>query len=214
MRERVGRSRAWVCCSVGLLFELGACNNPGAASSTSATSSVSGSSGAPSSSGGTSPGGTTAAVMQFASFTPVSGASGSGGAGEGGGAAGAMNAPPWGVSKTCGDRIVGLDAAGNQEECDDGPDGSDGPDACTAACQTRDEAAVVSAKKVDRYLGSGHGDCDYPDECQSGLVCSTKGAQFGIAGNVCVPLHCTNKVKDADETSVDCGGADCGTICP
>jgi hypothetical protein len=60
----------------------------------------------------------------------------------------------------------------------------------------------------------GHGDCDYADDCQAGLVCSTKGAQFNVVGNVCVPPHCTNKKLDADETKIDCGGADCGTICP
>jgi hypothetical protein len=60
----------------------------------------------------------------------------------------------------------------------------------------------------------GHGDCDYADECQTGLVCGGKGVQFGlVSGNTCVPVHCTNKVKDADETAVDCGGDDCGKIC-
>jgi hypothetical protein len=56
------------------------------------------------------------------------------------------------VSKRCGDSIVGLDASGNLEECDDGDEGSD---ACTAACQTRDEPAVPNTTKIDRYLGSG-----------------------------------------------------------
>jgi hypothetical protein len=61
---------------------------------------------------------------------------------------------------------------------------------------------------------SGKGDCDYNDECVAGLVCSTKGANFGLSYNVCVAPHCTDKVLNFGETKVDCGGPDCGSICP
>lgn len=61
----------------------------------------------------------------------------------------------------------------------------------------------------------GEGDCDYNDECASGLACGS-GTPFGIAFNVCVAPHCGNKIKDTalGETGVDCGGPDCGPICP
>gem|GEM_PF-6839748 len=60
--------------------------------------------------------------------------------------------PPFGTSTTCGDQIVGLDANGKPEECDDGDEGSD---ACTALCQTRDQAGYASGTESDRYLGAG-----------------------------------------------------------
>jgi hypothetical protein len=61
---------------------------------------------------------------------------------------------------------------------------------------------------------SGHGDCNFDDECQTGLRCGgNNGAQFGIApgAEACVPPHCMNNVLDAalGETGIDCGGA-CG----
>jgi hypothetical protein len=61
---------------------------------------------------------------------------------------------------------------------------------------------------------AGTGDCDYNDECVAGLICSTKGANFGVSYNVCVAPHCTDKVLNGGETKVDCGGPDCGSICP
>jgi len=60
----------------------------------------------------------------------------------------------------------------------------------------------------------GEGDCDSNEECLTGLVCSRgKLIQYGlVAGDACVPAHCTNKLRDADETQIDCGGS-CGTTC-
>jgi hypothetical protein len=57
------------------------------------------------------------------------------------------------------------------------------------------------------------GDCDYNDECQTGLTC-TVGTPWGFNFNICAAPHCSNKILDADETSKDCGGADCGSVCP
>ena len=61
---------------------------------------------------------------------------------------------------------------------------------------------------------AGEGDCDSSLSCESGLVCGRgKLKQFGFsAGDGCVPAHCTNKRRDADETQIDCGGS-CGTVC-
>jgi hypothetical protein len=59
----------------------------------------------------------------------------------------------------------------------------------------------------------GEGDCDTAADCVSGLACvRNKGPQFGFLGDVCAPEHCGNRVKDGDETQIDCGGS-CGSIC-
>jgi hypothetical protein len=62
---------------------------------------------------------------------------------------------------------------------------------------------------------AGEGDCDGTFECASGLVCGRgKGKQFVQGkGDACVPAHCVDKQRDADETQIDCGGS-CGTVCP
>lgn len=65
----------------------------------------------------------------------------------------------------------------------------------------------------------GEGDCDTDAECAGALVCGVNnGLQYGMHAiyDVCVQDHCGNFVQDADETGVDCGGADCGTcyVCP
>lgn len=141
-------------CGVGVLA-LAGCNNPGAASSTFA----SGPSGAfaPGGSSAVSPDGWSP-TFQFgfdeSSLTPV-GSGGEGGNGTGGstGSAGMPQAP----STRCGDGIVGLNAVGAEEECDDGDEGSD---ACTAACQTRDQLAVPAPEiapiqRASRLQGIG-----------------------------------------------------------
>lgn len=59
----------------------------------------------------------------------------------------------------------------------------------------------------------GEGDCDSSAGCDAGLVCGrNKRLQFAGPGDACVPAHCINKVRDADETQIDCGG-ECGSIC-
>jgi hypothetical protein len=62
---------------------------------------------------------------------------------------------------------------------------------------------------------AGEGDCDGASECNAPAVCSGRLEQFvpGKIGNACAPAHCSNKVKDVDETPTDCGGS-CGTFCP
>src|SRR5262249_42432997 len=62
---------------------------------------------------------------------------------------------------------------------------------------------------------SGEGDCDSNAECQPGLVCAIgvgSGPKHGfpLDVDICVPPHCADGVTDADELSIDCGGADCG----
>jgi hypothetical protein len=74
-----------------------------------------------------------------------------GSAGGEGGEGNRSLGPPYGISESCGDAIVGDD-----EECDDG---AGGEDACSAGCQTRDQpvgAPVENPQDAnDRYLGVG-----------------------------------------------------------
>lgn len=82
------------------------------------------------------------------------------------------------------------------------------------------KGAGGSPGDVDYCRGSvtpcvaGDGDCDANDECDTGLVCMpNQGARFGFAAafDVCLPLACRNRVWDAEETGVDCGGTSgCG----
>lgn len=62
--------------------------------------------------------------------------------------------------------------------------------------------------------GLGEGDCDTSAQCQPGLVCvSGNLAKRGaLTGDACAPPHCGNGTRDADETSIDCGGS-CGPDC-
>lgn len=63
---------------------------------------------------------------------------------------------------------------------------------------------------------TGEADCDTDAQCEGVLVCGIdNGPQFGFGNlwDVCVPEHCRNGVQDEDETFVDCGGVDCGSIC-
>lgn len=144
MRVSAGTRFGW---AVLVLFGA-ACNNPGGATTT-ANSGTERAAGTTSTGGGSSSGLAPSAqhVGLFASFTPQSALAPEGA----GGTAGAPQAivAPFGISSICGDAIVGP-----TEECDDGDEGSD---ACTAACQTRDQAAApaVSSVAVDRYLGAG-----------------------------------------------------------
>jgi hypothetical protein len=59
----------------------------------------------------------------------------------------------------------------------------------------------------------GFGACTSNSECLPGLNCvSGMGPNFGLSADtdVCVPNHCINQTRDADETFTDCGGRDCG----
>jgi len=63
---------------------------------------------------------------------------------------------------------------------------------------------------------AGEGDCDANSQCTGGAVCAAdNGPNFGmpVGYDVCVLPHCQNKVRDADETFIDCGGVDCGSNC-
>ncbi|HVY31614.1 MAG TPA: hypothetical protein VHB79_33995 [Polyangiaceae bacterium] len=105
------------------------------------------------------------------------------------------------VPPHCIDRI--------QDADETGPDtgGSCGPVSCSGSPNGGYQHCTVSCR-----CGRAEGNCNYNDECQTGMVCSA-GTPFGLAFSVCVMAHCTNSVKDADETAKNCGGVDCAP-CP
>lgn len=73
----------------------------------------------------------------------------------------------------------------------------------------------TTACSAECPCGPGGGGCLSDEDCLAGTVCAeNRGLYFGQGTglNVCVPTHCTNGAKDADEISQDCGGL-CGTEC-
>jgi hypothetical protein len=109
------------------------------------------------------------------------------------------------VPQHCNDRMLNGDETGPLPDWG----GSCGSNRCFASPNGGYAHCTVSCP-----CPAAEGDCDYNDECQSGLVCTTKGPNFGVAFNVCLLPHCTDRKKNFDETGIDCGGADCGPICP
>lgn len=146
----MGRRFYWAGCLV--LGALVACKSPAFSPIYQYEGPESGGGGANETVAGSAAGGGTGTSMPvalFASFSPQSLVSPQGSLGGSGGTT--PLGAPYGISSQCGDAIVGLDAQGKPEECDDGDEGSD---ACTASCQTRDEP-VVAGDGVDRYQGVG-----------------------------------------------------------
>lgn len=138
--------------------------------------------------GGSGTGGTPTTGGGGSGGTPTTGG---GGAGGGGGAEGGGGMAP---------------------ECD-GPRDCPAPAECQIAtcvggdCGTDNEAAETPCDLVatDDGVCDGSGacvECVNDDQCTSPATCDT-------GANVCVQPHCLNGVQDADETDLNCGGADC-----
>jgi len=106
----------------------------------------------------------------------------------------ATSCSPW---KTC---------SGNQTLTKAGTSTSDAVCTDKPICGT----AVDRVCTVDCPCASGEGVCTASNQCTSGVSCVVGGGKkMGRSGNTCLVAHCDNDKKDADETSVDCGGA-CG----
>lgn len=94
--------------------------------------------------------------------------------------------------------------------------GADCGSNCAAICGDLPASPSVNACNSDCPCSAGESDCNVDADCSGALVCGeNNGDQFGFGTNfdVCVDAHCTNGVQDVDETAIDCGGADCGSIC-
>jgi hypothetical protein len=114
---------------------------------------------------------------------------------------------------TAGDACVPAHCVNKQRDADETQidcGGSCGTVCATPVCRPNGTNGRCNS---DCLCQAGEGDCDSSSECAEGLVCGGKLSQFGFSeGNACVLPHCLNKLRDADETQIDCGGS-CGTVC-
>jgi hypothetical protein len=139
-----GNALGWALAATWGALCLSGCNTPGA--TTTSQSDATSIGGSQSSSGLSDASSWVQSTFASDAFTPLPTIPVTGGTGNGGSSGGPLG-PPFGTSTACGDAMVGP-----SEECDDGNEGSD---ACTAACQTRDQAARAGSDGSDRYLGNG-----------------------------------------------------------
>ncbi len=109
-------------------------------------------------------------------------------------------------SNTCAANACGTSNATSGTACtDNGGRVCGGTGACVACNQPTDCPAPTTACVTNTCTGSACGTANTAlgTSCNElgGVVCDGRGA--------CVPAHCTDTVKDADETDVDCGGSSC-----
>jgi hypothetical protein len=89
-----------------------------------------------------------------------------------------------------------------------------GPDCAPCTCTSTVAPSSAQYCTDSCACGIGEGQCEY-GECLPGLTCGVLNArQFGGPTSLaaCAPLHCFDRVRDADETLNDCGGS-CGDNC-
>ncbi len=84
---------------------------------------------------------------------------------------------------------------------------------CIGAPLTKSCGATAGSpgycRNPNQRCGVGEGDCNGDAECQPGLQCKAgAGPQFGFSAgtDVCLSATCNNRVWDANECGVDCGG--------
>jgi hypothetical protein len=95
----------------------------------------------------------------------------------------------------------------------------DGAITCTEECDGLNVGTMTSCGLYNSGFKGGSIKCD-PLSCRfdtsNCYVCMTNaectGGKICVNGS-CVPSHCSDGVKNNDETAVDCGGADCA-VCP
>jgi hypothetical protein len=90
-----------------------------------------------------------------------------------------------------------------------------GPDCQACSCTSAFSPGESGYCALGCPCGIGGYPCTVDPQCLPGLVCGYyTGEPFGSAYgvNACVPPHCVNRVQDANETAIDCGG-DCGDKC-
>lgn len=84
----------------------------------------------------------------------------------------------------------------------------DGLGACLSDCPKETGPERICTNECPCAVGAGT--CTDDDQCEAGLVCTANAvAKLGFPGASCLPAHCVNDTRDAEETSVDCGG-ECG----
>lgn len=76
-------------------------------------------------------------------------------------------------------------------------------DGCSAGVKTTEPAAAGTACAQTGKVCDGEGECV---ECISNADCADPEPLCDAASHTCIPIDCTNAVKDGNETDVDCGG--------
>ena len=93
-----------------------------------------------------------------------------------------------------------------------------GPDCKACECTSTlalGAAGYCSSTTPACLCGQGEYPCARNVQCLPGLICAINtGERYNApAGtSACVPPHCVNRVQDAGETAIDCGGP-CGSNC-
>ena len=90
-------------------------------------------------------------------------------------------------------------------------------------CDCTSAGALGVAGHCSSSCGCGQGEypCVRNSDCLPGLICGAETGELngGVFGSdACVPPHCMNRIKDADEVKADCGGScgggACTSVCP
>lgn len=83
-----------------------------------------------------------------------------------------------------------------------------GEGACVVDCPDESGPERLCTETCPCDVGGGL--CTSDTQCTEGLVCTADAIpKLGFPGASCLPEHCVNDRRDAEETSVDCGGG-CG----
>ena len=118
--------------------------------------------------------------------------------------------------QTAGDcKKVVCDGAGKTMSADDNLDATDDSNVCTADTCVAGATMHTSIGGACSVGGTVCGDpagnaagtcvaCNVSADCAGGASCKA---------HLCVPVGCSNGVKDGAETDQDCGGAACGATC-
>lgn len=107
---------------------------------------------------------------------------------------------------TCNEGVCGVGNKPAAATCNSGADVCDGNGACVDCLVNTDCPATGTVCATPQCTGNVCG----TDKAGLGTVCSDNNGVVCDGNGTCVAQHCTDNVKDADETDVDCGGSSCG----
>jgi hypothetical protein len=126
---------------------------------------------------------------------------------ESGAEAGTEAAVEAGVDSSAMDSSTMVDGGPEAGPTDAGDGGTiDKCEGGATACTMVSQCTTTTACVVPSCTG---GCCSFMNAAK-GTACTDSGGVVCDGNGSCVSMHCTDGVKDADETDVDCGGASCG----
>jgi hypothetical protein len=112
-------------------------------------------------------------------------------------------------TNTCAGSVCGTASTMIGSGCNDnGGTLCDGNGACVACLTASDCPAQPTACRTSTCVGHACGAMN----AMLGLTCSDNGGVTCDGNGSCVANHCSDGLRDADETDVDCGGS-CGATC-